>query len=247
MEKILILVIATITVFFAQDVQEKQKFTDVQMGNILRILSDKQVVGDIEPTKDQRAETKEILDARQKELKRIGDLAKEMTLPHEQIIEKVKQSDKECFEKIFYDVLLPHQRDRVLQLVARQELNSVSGSFSIYLSRKVGEELGVTKVQKEKLSEIRKEKLKLLYEEARVFRDKINKIVADEKDECLDVMTAKQKESLDKILGDKYSGKGFNFWAASIVRNFMMEQRDAEPDSTQERESASKAPRDGNR
>ena len=38
-------------------------------------------------------------------------------------------------------------------------------------------------------------------------------------------MTDRQKALLDKKLGEEYEGKGFNFWAVTVVRNFMTSEK----------------------
>ena len=174
MGKVFALIVLVTSVCF---VQENQEFDNLQMQKILRILSNKDVLGDIEPTSEQRSETRKILATRQAEMKKIGEMNRLKEVSGDLLVEMVKKVDEECFNKIFNEVLLPHQRDRILQLKCRQDLNSVSGSFSLYVSKKIDKELGVTETQKVKLSDIREEKLKLLREEARIFRDKINEIV----------------------------------------------------------------------
>ncbi len=113
-----------------------------------------------------------------------------------EIREKMTQSNKEFQERI-YEELLPHQVDRLKQLVLQASNRRNGGISGGQVPENLVEELGITEEQIEKM--------KKKAEEVRADLDKkIAKLRSQAEEEILAVLDVAQREKYRSLMGDAF-------------------------------------------
>jgi Spy/CpxP family protein refolding chaperone len=176
----------------------------------LQLLQNEKVAKELELVDDQKGKIKELADATSKEMRSLfsgfQDMdADERAAKMKEFQSKAKARDKELTKKIG-DILLAHQTERLDQISL--QLRGV-GALQ---DEKVQKALEITDAQKEKMRKIGQgvgEKMKELFqpgsdlsrEERQKKMQGIQKEVADQ---TMEVLTAEQKEKLEKMKGPKF-------------------------------------------
>ncbi len=112
------------------------------------------------------------------------------------IREKITQSNKEFQERVFSD-LLPHQIERLKQLMSQSSSQRLGGMSSGNISDELAEQLGLTEAQIEKLKEKAAE-VKVDLEA------KMTKLRQQAVEEILSVLDPAQREKYREIMGESF-------------------------------------------
>lgn len=112
-------------------------------------------------------------------------------------IQEEMKSSNEKFEKMANEVLLPHQVDRLKQLLVQSQSRRSGGPSSGTLPSSLIEELGITEEQIEAM----KEKAESVREK---MNEKIMKIRKQAEEEILSVLDADQRARYKELVGEAY-------------------------------------------
>jgi Spy/CpxP family protein refolding chaperone len=171
----------------------------------LGLLGDEKVQGELELVEDQieaiREYQQEQREAMQEMFSGIRESFRDMSDEERQeamtdIREKMTQSNKEFEERVFSD-LLPHQIDRLKQLMAQSSSQRLGGMSSGNVSDELAEQLGLTDEQMEALKE-KAEEVKVDLEA------KMAKLREQAVEEILSVLEPAQREKYREIMGESF-------------------------------------------
>ena len=117
---------------------------------------------------------------------------------------------KKVLVEILEVILLPHQRDRFLQLAIRDEISRNMGSLSLFLKgsadpifKRQGIE-PLSKDQKDSLTEISQAANEKLEAASKKYLQSIEKILIEEKRASSKLLTTAQDNLVQELLGDSY-------------------------------------------
>ena len=127
-------------------------------------------------------------------------------------------------EKVWSEILLPHQRKRFVQLIHQKELQRYAGNLAKYMSEKADTYLDLTADQKRKLEEIQKANEELLKKEAEAFRIRVAEIIAKGKKDAIDVLDDEQKSLISKRIGDRVYNLKEGSEAVTILNQILREK-----------------------
>jgi Spy/CpxP family protein refolding chaperone len=183
-------------------------------GGMLMLLMNEAVQKEIELTADQKEQFQKIRTESQEAMRtRMGDM---QNLSQEERRAKMQEMRKEMEEtaaktqKKVEGILLPHQLKRIKEIqVQMQGLRALANP-------EVAKELGLTEEQQAKIKAANEEAMKamqemfqggmrnLSQEERTAAREKMDKAQKDTETKLMEVLTAEQKEKLEKMKGEKF-------------------------------------------
>lgn len=169
----------------------------------LRWLMLPQVGQEIELIDDQSAKIAEIrsdvqgkMSAVYKELQKLPRAERA-----ERYAEKSKAIAEETEQRI-KDVLLPEQLERLKQVSLQMRLRSYGGyGYVLASDGALAEELSITETQKKKLRAVQQKYQQKLQEQMRELRERMQR---EAKKQALTVLTPKQRERFEALLGDDF-------------------------------------------
>lgn len=178
-----------------------------ELGQMMFLLQDENVRKELEIVDDQIEKMRELgrksFDGMREMFTGLRDLSEEeRNAKLEEIRTQMEARQKELMKEAD-DILLPHQKTRLQQIVVQSQLRRQNTSDALS-NGKLAEELGITADQKEQLAKIQEEATKDMEE-------KIAKAREDAKNKVLKVLTAEQRAKLDKLIGTpiEFSNRGF--------------------------------------
>ena len=151
----------------------------------LQFLGNRNVIGDIELTSDQKEtlkklqarlkdEGKEIHDQFRKKIDEADSQKEKIRLANE-YLKQIGELKKELEAELKKDFLLPHQNDLVLRHRFQRASNESPGFYKAVLMRGFSDELNLTDEQRKKIEKIKKDTDKEIAEETRKLREKAKK------------------------------------------------------------------------
>lgn len=193
--------------------QSKMMETQFLMTQLMQLRHNSQLRTEIDVVDDQVEELKAMAQAYQKEIMQFAIESQDLQAKLEKLMKEGKHEEAkelgqdlqnkyvELSEKYMgqaEEVLMPHQIERLSQISKQQRVkltNKFSDEFGIALS--LADEIGLTKAEKEKLTETIKEARKKYYKEAEALKKRTN-------DEIMGALTLEQQEKIREILGDTF-------------------------------------------
>ena len=184
-------------------------------GSALGLLANEKVQAELELVDDQikaieglsedmRNEMREMFSGMQDSFRNLSGTEREEFM--NDIRTKMTDLNKD-FENRAYEELLPHQIDRLKQLMFQSQTARSGGVTRGALPENLIEELGITEEQLEKM----KEKAEKVRED---LNEKIAKLRKQAEDEILSVLDAEQREKYRELTGDSFDfgqPQGFGF------------------------------------
>lgn len=172
------------------------------------LLSNEQVQKELELTTEQVADLGKLRESQQTQMREsfsgLRDLSEEeRRAKFEELRPKLEAAQKESREKLL-EILLPHQQERLKQISLQ-----LRGPAAID-DPEVASELKITDEQKEKLASTRetlREKMQALFREGaggEGMREKFQALRKENEEALLGVLTAEQRERLEKLKGEKF-------------------------------------------
>jgi len=115
---------------------------------------------------------------------------------------EIYRQANEATEKQVRKILLPHQIDRLRQILLQQRLAQLQwGSAAAITDEVVVEELGITEAQQKQLRERERELRQEIQKKTREFYQKLQD---ESREKMLEVLTSAQRRRLDALTGEKF-------------------------------------------
>lgn len=131
-------------------------------------------------------------------------------------------------EKILNEILLPHQRNRFAQVLNQQRIVDRAGSYAEFVVQDLSEELELTNDQIEALKKERAKNKKVMFNAVRKLQKQMEMQLAKEREFTLQQLTAKQREALERRIGDKFVGRGIGSVLNDVVFQYSEHERELE-------------------
>jgi Spy/CpxP family protein refolding chaperone len=178
-------------------------------GGMLMLLQNEQVQKDIELVADQKEKLQKLAAATRETMQsKMGDTEK---LSREERMTKMMEVGKELqteAQKKIEGILLPHQLERIKQIQLQSMLATMPGAA--LASPEVVKDLGLTDDQQAKVKALNEEARKAMADmfsggrPSDADREKMDKARKERDAKFMDILTAEQKEKLEKMKGPKF-------------------------------------------
>jgi Spy/CpxP family protein refolding chaperone len=190
-------------------------------GGYLRLLQNEKVQKEIELVADQKQKLEALAkEAQEARRAKMGDMSK---LSREEMQKKMEEVGKEMQEEVqktqkkVEEILLPHQVERVKQIQLQSQLEMMPGMT--LASPEVVKGLDLTEDQQAKIKTINEEAMKAMgdmrpgggrpatdeeREKRKKAREEMDTKRKENNTKLMDVLTAEQKEKLEKMKGPKF-------------------------------------------
>lgn len=175
----------------------------------LGLMADERVQKELELDEAQIGRVKELQEEMQAEIRdAVGDFRGRMQgEDREALMQEIRERTEEIskeFDGLIEKELLPHQKQRLNQLVFRSQARRTGGATGGALPDGVAKEIGITDEQKAKMEE----KAKTVREE---LEKKIANLRKQAEEEVLSVLSKSQIDKYNELMGDPFEFSQPNF------------------------------------
>jgi Spy/CpxP family protein refolding chaperone len=176
-------------------------------GGSLMLLQNEKVQKELDLDADQKEKIQALVKEQQEEFAANRESMRDLS-PEERMT-KMRESMEKTQKKVD-GILLPKQAERVKQISLQMQLSTMPGM--VLANPDVVKELGLTEDQQSKIKAVnedaRKSMSELFTPGEQPDREKMAKARKDTETKLMDVLTADQKDKLEKMKGEKFDTSG---------------------------------------
>jgi Spy/CpxP family protein refolding chaperone len=176
-------------------------------GGVMMLLQNEKVQKEIDLDADQKEKVQALVKEQQEEFAASRESMRDLS--QEERMTKMRENMEKTQKKV-EGVLLPKQLARVKQISLQMQLSMMPGM--VLANPDVVKELGLTEDQQSKVKTINEDARKAMSEMftpgQQPDREKMAQARKDAETKLMDVLTADQKEKLEKMKGEKFDTTG---------------------------------------